>query len=101
MAATEPHVDFSAPATLRKWPSLNNERRTEGPGPYLLVDGTLDEAIREYIAKPPSMSHLYEVHTSPQPPLLGPVLSIDHVALPRPTRGFLSPDSRRPHLPAP
>jgi hypothetical protein len=80
MTDTEPHVDFSAPATLRKWPSLNNERRTEGPGPYLLVDGTLDECIREYTAKPRAMWHLYEIHTSPQPPLLGPVLSGDHVA---------------------
>ena len=89
MAGTEPHVDFSAPATLRKWPSLDNERRTEGPGPYLLVDGTLDECIREYMAKPPSMWHLYEIHTSPQPPLLGPVLSGDHVAELARLRDFL------------
>jgi len=89
MAGTEPHVDFSAPATLRKWPSLNNERRTEGPGPYLLVDGTLDECIREYMAKPPSMRHLYEIRTSPQPPLLGHVLSGDHVAELARLRDFL------------
>jgi hypothetical protein len=50
MASTDPHVNFDAPAILRKWPSVNNERRTEGPGPYLLVDGTLDECIREYMA---------------------------------------------------
>jgi hypothetical protein len=72
----EPHVDFNAPATLRKWPSLNRERRTEGTaGPYLVVNGSLDQCIREYLAKPASTRHLYEIHTSPQPPLLGPILS--------------------------
>ena len=76
----EPHVDFDAPATLRKWPSLNRERRTEGTaGPYIVVDGSLDECIREYKAKPASMRHLYEIHTSPQPPFLGPVLSGDQL----------------------
>jgi hypothetical protein len=46
------YLNFDAPAVLRKWPSLGSERRTEGTGPYLLVDGTLDECIRELIAKP-------------------------------------------------
>ena len=45
----DPHVNFDAPAALRKWPSLNNQRRIEGTGPYLLLDGTLDECIREFI----------------------------------------------------
>jgi hypothetical protein len=45
-------INFDAPAVLRKWPSLRNERRTEGTGPYLLVDGTLGECIREFMAKP-------------------------------------------------
>jgi hypothetical protein len=67
MDGTEPQVNFDAPAILRKWPSLNNERRTEDVGPYLVVDGTLDECIREFMAKPASMQHLYEIHT-PQPP---------------------------------
>jgi hypothetical protein len=35
----ETHVDFTA--VLRKWPSLNNQRRTEGAGPYLLLEGTM------------------------------------------------------------
>ena len=67
-AVPAPHINFEAPAVLRKWPSLNNQRRTEGPGPYLLIDGTLDECIREFMAKPAPMRHLYEIHTSPQPP---------------------------------
>jgi hypothetical protein len=40
-----PHIDFDAPAVLRKWPSIRNERRTEGTSPYLLLDGTLEECI--------------------------------------------------------
>jgi hypothetical protein len=79
MDRTEARVNFDAPAVLRKWPSLRNERRTEGTGPYLLVDGTLDKCIREFIAKPVSMRHLYEIHTSPQPPLVSAVLSGDHI----------------------
>jgi hypothetical protein len=73
------HVNFDAVAVLRKWPSLHNERRTEGTGPYLIVDGTLDECIREFMAKPTSLRHLYEIHTAPQPPLLGAILSGEHI----------------------
>ena len=28
-AVPAPHINFEAPAVLRKWPSLNNQRRTE------------------------------------------------------------------------
>jgi hypothetical protein len=42
-ASPDAHVNFDAPAILRKWPSLNNHRRTAGTGPYLLLDGTPDE----------------------------------------------------------
>ena len=45
MDGTEAHVNFDAPAVLRKWPSFNKQRRTESTGPYLLVDDTLDECI--------------------------------------------------------
>ena len=76
MDGSEAHVDFGATAALRKWPSLNNQRRTDGgSGPYLLFDGTLDECIREFMAKPLAQRHLYEVHTSPQPPLVSAVLA--------------------------
>jgi hypothetical protein len=80
MTSTGHHIDFSAPAVLRKWPSLKNERRTEGQGAYLVVDGTLNECIRSFMAKPVSIRHLYEVHTLPQPPLVEPVLSGEIVA---------------------
>jgi hypothetical protein len=82
-------VDFDAPAILRKWPSLNNERRTEDAGSYLVVDGTLDECIREFMAKPASMRHLYEIHTSPQPPLVSSVLFGDHIVELARLRDFL------------
>jgi hypothetical protein len=39
------HIDFNAPATLRKWPSSRNERASTADGPYLIVDGTLDDCI--------------------------------------------------------
>jgi hypothetical protein len=68
------HVDFGAPATLRKWPSLHNERRTEGTGPYLLYEGTLGECIRELMAKPATTRHLYEINVSPQSRLVSRVL---------------------------
>jgi hypothetical protein len=29
----ETHVNFEAPGDLHKWPSLGNERRTDGTGP--------------------------------------------------------------------
>jgi hypothetical protein len=73
-AGNEAHVNFGAPAVLRKWPSLGNQRRTEGTSPYLLVDGTLDECLRELMAKPSSMRHLYEIHAAPKPPLVTAVL---------------------------
>jgi hypothetical protein len=76
----EAHVDFDKPAVLRKWPSLQNQRRTDGTGPYLVVDSTLNECIREFMAKPASQRHLYEIHTSPQPPLVRPILSEEIIA---------------------
>ena len=89
MTSTDHHVNFDAPATLCKWPSLNNERRTAVSGPYLLVDGTLDECIRAFMAKPASIRHLYEIHTSPQPLFVSAVLSEEIVAELARLRDFL------------
>ena len=83
------HVNFDAPATFRKWPSLNNQRRTDAGSPYLLVDGTLDECIRQFLAKPPPVRHLYEIHTSPQAPLVDAVVSGEIVAELARLRDFL------------
>ena len=89
MDGTEAHINFEAPAVLRKWSSLRGERRIDGTGPYLLLDGTLEECIRELLAKPASMRHLYEIHTSPQPPLVNAVLSGEHVVELARLRDFL------------
>jgi hypothetical protein len=79
---------FDAPAVLRKWPSLNNERISNAR-PYLVSDGTLDECIREFMSKPASKHHLYEIHTAPQPPLIDAVLSAEHITELARLRDFL------------
>ena len=77
------------PAVVRKWPSLNNARRTDGTGPYLVLEGTLDECIKEFMAKPESTRHLYEIQTSPQPPLVTEILSAELVVELARLRDFL------------
>jgi hypothetical protein len=72
------HINFGAPAVLRKWASLQNERR--GNAPYEIVNGTLDECLRMLMTKPAATRHLYEIHTSSQPPLVGSVMSGEAVA---------------------
>jgi hypothetical protein len=54
-----------AAATLRKWPSVNNERVSTSLGarPYMIIDGTLDECIRRFMLQPKSQHHLYEIIT--------------------------------------
>ena len=75
------HIDFNAPAALRKWPSLNNERISASLGarPYLVVEGSLDECIRQFLAKPVTQRHLYEIHTAAQTDLVSAVLSAEHI----------------------
>jgi hypothetical protein len=85
------HIDFNAPAILRKWPSLNNERVSASLGarPYLIVDGSLDECIRQFLAKPVGQRHLYEIHTAPQADLVSAVLSAEHIVEIARLRDFL------------
>src|ERR1700730_1127257 len=80
-ARYRPHIRFEAPATLKKWPSIKNERLSaaDGARPYSIVDGTLDDCIRQFMAKPVSQHHLYEIHTAPQGELIGAVLSAEHI----------------------
>ena len=68
-------VDFDKPAILRKWPSLRNQRRTSSTGPYSLVEGSLDDCVRELMAKPAPTRHLYEICTEPQLPFVSSVLA--------------------------
>ena len=77
---SDPPVNFDAPATFLKWPSLNNQRRADGRSPYLLLEATLGECLRHFMSKPEVHRHLYEIHTSPQPPLITDVLSGEMVA---------------------
>jgi len=74
-------IDFNAPASLRKWPSHNGKRLSEARHgePYLLMESTLGECIKMFIAKPISQQHLYEIHTAPQPPLVGAVIGAEHM----------------------
>ncbi len=79
MDGSEVQVRFDVPAVVRKWPSLNNARLTDGAGPYRVAEGSLDECIREFMARPPSVRHLYEIQTAPQAPLITDTLSAEHV----------------------
>jgi hypothetical protein len=74
------HVNFDAPASLRKWPSFNIERRTESTGPYSIVDAPLGECIREFMARPAATRHLYDIETTAQHPLVSAILSGEIVA---------------------
>ena len=91
MPDKEAQIIFDAPATLRKWPSLNNERinASLGARPYMIIEGTLDECIRKFMAMPVGQHHLYEVHTAPQSDLVSAVLSAAHIVELARLRDFL------------
>jgi hypothetical protein len=74
-------INFDIPAALRKWPSRAKERATSSiyAGPYLLFEGTLDECIGQFMSKPASQHHLYEIHTAPQSDLVRAVVSAEHI----------------------
>jgi hypothetical protein len=78
---SDTRIDFSAPATLRKWPSLNKERVSASLGarPYMISEGTLDECIAQFMQLRETQRHLYEIHTAPQSDLVSAILSTDHV----------------------
>jgi hypothetical protein len=91
MDETNVQIDFAAPAVLRKWPSLNNERVSASLGarPYLIAEGTLDECIRQFMSKPALQHHLYEIHTAPQQTLVSAVLSAEQIVELARLRDFL------------
>jgi hypothetical protein len=84
-------IDFNASANLRKHPSLNAQRHhnAEYPTPYVLLDGTLDECIKEFMSKPAAMQHLNEIKTKPQPPLVTEVLQAELIVELARLRDFL------------
>ena len=58
-------IAYDAPADLKKWPSLNNQRVTTKV-PYLVHTGTLADCIRELLTKPIKQVSLYDIVTKPQ-----------------------------------
>ncbi len=90
--ADRDEVDFDAPASLRKWPSLRSERLvdTQHPSAYLVAEGTLDECIKQFMAKPASQRHLYVIHTLPQQPVVSAVLTAEQIVELARFRDFLS-----------
>ena len=91
MGETDVQINFDAPAVLRKWPSIKNERisAADGGRPYSIVDGTLDGCIRQFMAKPVSQRHLYEIRTTPQGELISAVLSAEQTVELARLRDFL------------
>ena len=67
-------IAYDAPADLKKWPSLKNER-VAGKTPYMVYNGTLADCIRELLAKPLKGISLYDIVTEPQPAFDQKVLS--------------------------
>ena len=79
---SESQIDFSSPAELRKWPSVNKQRVSASLGarPYMIGEGgTLDECIKQFMRQPEAQRHLNEIHTAPQSDLVGAILSTEHV----------------------
>ena len=84
-------INFDAPTTLRKWPSVNKERVSASLGarPYMIIEGTLDECIRKFMAMPAGQHHLYEIHTAAQSDVVSAVLSAAHIVELARLRDFL------------
>jgi hypothetical protein len=84
-------INFDALAALRKWPSVSNERVSASLGahPYLIIEGSLDDCIRKFMAMPIGQHHLYEIHTAPQSDLVSAVLSAAHIVELARLRDFL------------
>jgi len=91
MPDNEVKINFDAPATLRKWSSINHERVSASLGarPYMIIEGTLDECIQRFMSQPPSQHHLYEIHTAAQSDLVSAVLSPSHIVELARVRDFL------------
>jgi hypothetical protein len=79
MEETNVQINFDAPAVLRKWPSIKNERisAVDGGRRYSILDGGLDDCIRQFMAMAASQLHLYEIHIAAQGKLISSVLSAE------------------------
>lgn len=81
MTASDIKINFDAPASLKKWPSVRNVRHDDSsyPNLYLVQEGTLIECVEALLSKPATSHHLYELHTQAQEPWVKAVLSAQHV----------------------
>jgi hypothetical protein len=89
--AEDTQINFDAAAELRKWPSLRSERLASSrhPSAYFLMDGSLGECVQNFMSKPKSQRHLYEIHTAPQGSLVTAILSSEHIVELNRLREFL------------
>ena len=55
----------------------------------MVFDGTLDECLQQFMSKPTSQHHLYEIHTAPQAELITAVLSPEQIVELARLRDFL------------
>jgi hypothetical protein len=93
MVSNDVQIDFKAPASLRKWSSINNPRGgdTVYPGPYLLFDGTL-QRMHTTVDVQTCFAASFIRNTHRASAAIGqPVLSTEHVAELARLREFLSP----------
>ena len=67
-------IAYDAPADLKKWTSLKNER-LDSSEPYMVHTGTLADCIKELLAKPIKQLKLYDIVTEPQKAFTTGVLS--------------------------
>ncbi|MCC8960833.1 hypothetical protein H8A95_00545 [Bradyrhizobium sp. Pear76] len=72
-------IAYDAPADLKKWPSLRNER-VANRTPYLVYNGTLADCIRLLLAKPIKQISLYDIVTERQAAFDSNTLSPDDAA---------------------
>jgi hypothetical protein len=95
---SDTRIDFGAPATLRKWPSVNKERVSTALGarPYMVIEGTLDECIQNFMSRPESQRHLYEIQTAPQSDLVSATLSAEQIAKLARLKDFIRADRPPP-----
>jgi hypothetical protein len=80
-------IAYDAPADLKKWPSLKNQRVTSQRA-YLVHTGSLADFIRELLAKPIKQISLCDIVTEPQKAFDSGVLSPGPCRLKSPCAGI-------------
>jgi hypothetical protein len=65
------------------------KRASNAIGTCLIIDGALDDCIRQFMAKPAGQHHLSEIHTAPQGELVTAVLSVNLILKIARLRDFL------------